>query len=65
MACTEQTIIQVKTIVELASVFAIGKKVFVKEQGISEKLDFDTYDHKASHIIGELRGGARSYPEDY
>lgn len=50
MACTEQTIIQVKTIVELAGVFAIGKKVFVKEQVISEKLDFDTYDHKASHI---------------
>lgn len=37
MACTEQTIIQVKTIVELAGVFAIGKKVFVKEHGISEK----------------------------
>ena len=47
----DKTIIQVKTMVELAEAFAIRKKVFVEEQGISEKLDFDIFDHRALHIL--------------
>ena len=47
----EKRVIQVKTIVELAEAFAIRKKVFVEEQGISEKLDFDIYDRQALHIL--------------
>ena len=42
---------QVQTIEELTQAFTIRKKVFVKEQGISEKLDFDANDHHAFHIL--------------
>ncbi len=42
---------QVKTLEELTQAFTIRKAVFVKEQGISEKLDFDTYDPQAFHIL--------------
>ena len=47
----DKSIIQVNTILELAEAFAIRKKVFVEEQGIDEKLDFDIHDHLASHIL--------------
>ncbi|MGH6919296.1 MAG: GNAT family N-acetyltransferase [Geminicoccaceae bacterium] len=41
---------------EVERAFAIRRRVFIEEQGVSEALEFDGLDHQARHLLASVGG---------
>jgi predicted GNAT family N-acyltransferase len=49
---------ELRSPVEIERAFAIRRRVFVEEQGLSEVQEFDGLDNQARHLLASIDGGA-------